>query len=339
MLRVKVWDTEGRIVYSDVPSLIGQRFSLPDGVRDLTEGIGMARLEIQNDRENTYESGSGGMVEVYVRTATAAGQPLIFEAYFDDTAIRWQEAAMVPAFLLPLVALQLAQLVSAARLARRVQGHYAARRKPLQTAMEASRLERTRIARDLHEDVIQNLAGLSYAVEAEEVHGSPDQRRLFAWTRVILQDNVRTLRAMARTLLAAEPDNVHLPEALKGLADALTEQGIAVRVRLEENISFTPEQAGALYCVARESLRNIAKHSGSHAAELYLGWTGGRALLLIRDNGRGFDPDAEHPEDRFGLRIMRDAVQRVNGSLTVRSRFGGGTSVMAAVGGFPPGLR
>jgi signal transduction histidine kinase len=336
VLRVKVWDTEGRIVYSDVPSLIGQRFSLPDRVRDLTEGVGIATLENQNDRENKYESGSGDMVEVYVRTATAAGQPLIFEAYFDDKAIRQQEAGMVPVFLLSLVALLLAQSVSVVRLARRIHRDYATARRRLQASLDASRLEHARITRDLHDDIIQNLAGLSYAMEAEEIHGSPDQRRLFAVTRVILQDNVRTLRAMARALQAAEPDSLGLPEALQRLADALTEQGIAVQVRLQGNISFTPEQAGALYCVARECLRNIANHSGSHAAELHLRWSGDRAWLLIGDDGRGFDTHVEHPDGRLGLRIMKDAVQKVNGSLTVRSRIGGGTSIMAAVGGPRP---
>lgn len=175
------------------------------------------------------------MVEVYVRTATAAGQPLTFEAYFDDMGIRQQEAGIligwVPAFLLPVVALQLAQWVFAVRLTRRIQVDYAARRKRLQIDMDMSRLESTRITRDLHDDVIQNLAALSYAMEAEEVHGSPDQRRLFTWTRVILQDNVRTLRAMTKALLAAEPDSGSLPDALKWLADSLTEQGIDVQVR------------------------------------------------------------------------------------------------------------
>lgn len=102
---------------------------------------------------------------------------------------------------------------------------------------------------------------------------------------------------------AAQPGTLNLPEALQRLAEVLTEQGLAVQVRLEGSTSFTPDQAGAFYCPARECLRNITMHSGSRAAELYPGRA--RTLLLIRNNGRGFNPDVEHPEETSSIRTGR----------------------------------
>lgn len=121
-----------------------------------------------------------------------------FEADYDDDEVRAEQASvlfgMAAPFLLALGVLQLAQLFPAVRLARRIQAHEAARSRLLRRAIEASELERQRIARDLHDEVIQDLSGLSYVLESEERHGPQAQRALFADARRILQDNVRSLR-------------------------------------------------------------------------------------------------------------------------------------------------
>ncbi|HSP53583.1 MAG TPA: histidine kinase, partial [Cryobacterium sp.] len=275
IVRIKVWNTEGRVLYSDERSLIGRTFDLPRWSGSLlADGTDRASLERQDDLDNFHETDSGELVEIYVRAVDAAGRPVMFEAYFDDQTVHDEQASlllsMTPAFLLSLMVLQLAQLPPAVRLARRIQVDQAARRQLLQHAIRASDLERRRIARDLHDEVIQDLAGLSYALEAEEKHGSDARRSLIVRARLILQRNVGTLRAMTGELYPPDLERLGLIEALRRLADPLTEQGIEVRLRLPERTDLDRDRSAILYRIAREALTNTLKHAGARRLELTL---------------------------------------------------------------------
>lgn len=334
VLRIKVWDSTGRIVYSDVDTLIGHEYGLPGWGQDLLAGAeGTATVESQDELENEFESDAGELVEVYVRSAAATGEPLIFEAYYDDDDVRAEQAAvlqdMAPAVLLALAVLQLAQLIPAVRLARRIQDDQAVRRRLLQRSLEASDLERRRIARDLHDEVIQDLAGLSYAMEAEEMRSSPGQRALFAQAHLILQDNVKTLRAMTAELYPINLEALGLPTALDRLADPLRQAGIQVAMRGENVEDLNRESAAMFYRVAREALANVLKHSGADTVELSLDTVTDQTVLLIRDDGRGFDPGSGAQDGHLGMQIMKDTIEDAGGSLTVVSIPGAGTTVEA----------
>ncbi|MBG6179546.1 sensor histidine kinase [Arthrobacter sp. CAN_A1] len=340
VLRIKVWDGAGNIVYSDMPSLIGQQFELPDAGTDLFAGAtGSASLEDQQELENEYEAESGELVEVYVESATANGEPLIFEAYYDDDGVREEQASVLlsiaPIFLLSFGVLQLAQLVPAVRLARRIQANQVSQRKLLQYAIEASDLERRRIARDLHDEVIQDLAGLSYAMEAEEKRGAASQRPLFGRVRSILQENLRTLRAMTSELYPPDLDKLGLPAALARLAESLREQGINVALQVPENCEMDRDQAVMLYRVAREVLTNAVKHAQANTVYLSLLREDSSTVMTIKDDGRGFNPEEGSPDGHLGLRIMRDTIREAGGSLQVLSGGGRGTSVIATLSRVP----
>ena len=347
VLRIKIWDGNGTIVYSDLPELIGDRSEFPQGGEALlVGGPGVSAIGISDELENRHESLSGGLVEVFVGSSAATGAPLIFEAYFDGDAVREEQTAvlidMAPAFLLSLGVLQLAQLVPAVRLARRIQAGQVARRRLLQRAVDASALERRRIARDLHDEVIQDLAGLSYALESEVTHGAPEQNPLFTRALAVLQQNVRSLRAMTTELYPLDLDRLGLPTALDRLADPLRERGIEVTLdlpgnALPDNALLSREQSAVLYRVAREVLANILKHAEAHAVEFSLHVDRNRTVMRIGDDGRGFDPDAAAPEGHLGLRIMSDTMLEAGGSLDIRSRPGGGTVVSARLRPDEPG--
>ncbi|WP_104135220.1 MULTISPECIES: sensor histidine kinase [unclassified Cryobacterium] len=336
MVRIKVWNSGGRIVYSDVPSLIGQVFDLPSFAPELfAGGEGYASLGVQDAADDLHESQSGELVEVHVRTTATNGQALIVEAYFNDDGVRDEQNALVlgliPTFLLSLGALQLAQLIPAIQLARRIQGHQSTKRRLLQHAIDASDLERQRIARDLHDEVIQDLAGLSYALEAEERHSTDENRALFAQAKAILQKNVRTLRAMTTELYPPDLAELGLPAALTRLAAPLLERGIEVKLHIPPDCDLDRDRAAMFYRVAREVLANTVKHAKAGTLELTLMQDADRTILLIHDNGCGFDMAADAPENHLGLRIMRDTIEVAGGSLEVRSWIGGGTSVMATL--------
>lgn len=203
---IMVWDGRGRIVYSNVATHIGQRHALPVQGRDLEEGRTVAweatPAHTNPAPHESHEShgNAQSLVGVFVGTTTRDGQPLVIEAYFDGESVKQEHADMVlgmaPAVLLALVVLQIAQLVPAVRLARRIQRHRLARQLLLQRALEASDTERKRIARNLHDDVIQELSGLAYALQAEGKDGPTPQRPLILQAGTMLQDNIHRLREM-----------------------------------------------------------------------------------------------------------------------------------------------
>ncbi|WP_207453411.1 sensor histidine kinase [Herbiconiux sp. SYSU D00978] len=334
VLRIKVWDENGRIVYSDVDQLIGEQFALPGWANELLDGgEGQATIEPQEDIENEFEENAGELVEVYVLSTAATGEPLIFEAYYDDDDVRAEQSAVLwetlPAVLVALVVLQIAQLVPAVALAKRIQHHEETRRTLMQRSIEASDLERRRIARDLHDEVIQDLAGLSYAMEAEQMRATPEQRPLFTQAHSILQDNVRTLRAMTRELYPTNLEQLGLPAALNRLADPLREAGIQVTVSGTDVGTLPRDTSAMFYRVAREALVNILKHARADTVELTLDSDDENTVLVIRDDGRGFDLEAGPPDGHLGLQLMKDTIKDAGGSLEVVSRPGQGTVIEA----------
>lgn len=343
VLRIKVWNEDGTIVYSDVRELIGKRYDLPEGGRALLAGgPGVSEIGAQSEPENLLLPLPGDLVEVYVGSFAATGAPLIFEAYFDDDIVREEQTAilldMSPAFLLALAVLQLAQLVPAVRLARRIQAGQAARRRLLQRAVDASSVERRRIARDLHDEVIQDLAGLSYALESEVTRGDSEHIPLLSRALTVLQQNVRTLRAMTTELYPLDLDTLGLPVALSRLAEPLREQGAEIELSVPEQSDLNREDSAVLYRVAREVLANILKHADARTVQISLSGAGDHTLLRISDDGRGFDQAAAAPEGHLGLRMMRDTLLEAGGALDISSRPGGGTVVVARLRRFGLGV-
>jgi len=334
--RVKVWDEDGRIVYSDIPELIGQQIGLPDDARHLFQGgEAHATLEQQDESENEFESNEGERVEVYVKANAAAGMPLVFEAYFPDDEVRAEQnglvLGMVPAFLVSLAVLQVAQLIPAVAMARRLQAYHQDRNRLLQQAITASDLERRRIARDLHDEVIQDISGLAYALEAEEMRSSEEQRPLLAQARSILQHNVTVLRGMTTELYPPDLAELGLPTALARLGDLLMAQGITVEYDLPQDIKLNKNQAAMYYRVAREVLMNVSKHAQATHVKLSLIPEPDRVILRIADNGRGFEVAEGSPDGHLGLQLIRDTVAEAGGSLQIQSAPGQGTCVTTSL--------
>ncbi len=344
ILRIKVWDSNGRVVYSDIRSLVGQRFDLPDwGKALLAGGPGTASLESQQELENEYELASGELVEVYVSSSATDGTPLIFEAYYDDDPVRDEQEAvlysMVPPLLLALAALQLAQLPPAVRLARGIQAHQATRNRLLKRAVEASDLERRRIARDLHDEVIQDLSGLGYALESEEHHGPPEQRPVLGGARTILQQSVRALRAMTQELYPPDLEQLGLRTSLERLVEPHQERGLTVHLLIPDDVALGRGSSALLYRVAREALSNSAKHSGATTVVLSLRTNQHGAEISIADNGKGFDTSHGAAEGHLGLRILKDTIREAGGALQILSVPGTGTTVTARLQSRLAGVR
>ena len=330
ILRIKVWDANGKVLYSDVSELIGETFPLEEWAEEmLAGGPGLVTLGPQDEGENIFEAGSEDLVEAYVLAGAGTHEPLLFEMYFHADIVRKPErmmlVGMIPVFVVALGVLQAAQLIPGINLAKRVQRYQRARRALLQQAIQAGEQERARLARDLHDDIIQDLAGLAYALEASPGDGGPASSE-------ILQEGIRKLREVTSDLYSTPVSAAELPMALSTLVERTRSKGIRTKVEMTEPLTLDVQQSTMLYRVGREALVNIIKHSEAKSVLLSLLPSGGRWTMSIVDDGKGFDLLAAGDEKHFGLRMMSDAAEMVGARLTLVSTPGGGTRLSVVTG-------
>jgi two-component system, NarL family, sensor kinase len=332
LLRLKIWDAGGTIIYSDEERLVGERFPLPDSVEQaFRTDATAASITTAQRPEHLYESELGTMVEIYTSEVSAAGERFMFEAYYPSDAIlitqRGLLLALLPAAVVALLLMHAAQVPLAARLARRAQRADEARRKLLGDAVEASAVDRRRIARNLRDSVIQDLAGLSYALEALEPRAGDDVRPLIMQGRTILQGDVKTVSGMLTELNWVDFDRVGLADALAPLADPLRERQMQVRLEVPTVLEMDRASAAVLYRAVQEALSNTLKHSGARNVTVALCREGDTARLTVTDDGAGFDAEAPRHEEHLGLRLIHIIVGQAGGTIDIKSQPGMGTSV------------
>ena len=201
VVRVKVWGPDGTILYSDDVQQIGHQYeSGRTELADLAPGEVAAEVSDLTAPENQGEQGFGELLEVYTPIEGPGGTHLLFETYqlraSVDEAQQQLLRAFVPVLVVALVAFALLMIPLAWSLARRLQRGTRERERLLQRAAAASEQERRRIAADLHDGPVQDLAGLSMRLAAEaEDAGQPGQQRALRETATAVRGAVRTLRS------------------------------------------------------------------------------------------------------------------------------------------------
>jgi two-component system sensor histidine kinase UhpB len=195
--------------------------------------------------------------------------------------------------------------------------------------------ERGRISRELHDGVGQSLTALKIELEMLENAASLDQgalrSRLAELTR-IADRSLQDVRQLSRLLRPQMLDELGLVPTLRWLARTVQEgTGLGVDLSIEgmeERVH--PDLETIVYRLVQEALTNVAKHAQARSAHVRLRCDGGRLLLSVRDEGRGFDPRQALGADAArggGLRGMRDRVDLFGGRFELRSAAGSGTSV------------
>ncbi len=192
--------------------------------------------------------------------------------------------------------------------------------------------ERTRIARDLHDDVGQQLAAVAIGLSRVRQH-LPAESSETAEDVARLQEGVdqiaHALRDLSHELHPAALRHLGLGVALKGHCREFAERhGIEVDFRAEGDLRpVTPEIALCAFRVAQEALRNVAQHAGTIAVRVRLAGADGGLRLTIGDDGRGFDRDAIAALPGLGLVSMDERVRAVGGRLNIDTQPGEGTTV------------
>jgi signal transduction histidine kinase len=203
--------------------------------------------------------------------------------------------------------------------------------------VEALEEERSRVARELHDDVSQQIAILSHRLDAihENLRGQGADAAVLDEADTVgdgLRDLATTVRALAHQMHPSALDHLGLGPALRSLAqEAAAVMGIEMQVDVPDTAGVAPDHALALYRVAQESLRNVAKHSNAGRVMLRVAETERGTLLEIADDGVGFQPLVGSPGGGLGLTSMRERLRMIGGELSVVSSPGKGTGIRAWV--------
>ena len=337
VVRIKVWRSDGTIVYSDEPRLIGDRFPLgKEEAEILRDGGSEAEVTDLSKPENRFEHAPpGGLLEVYTRVETHDHTPLLFEVYFTTSDIETRKQQVFGPFQrITAGALVMVLLVATPMiwlLTRRLTRAGRERERLLRAAVTASEAERRRIARDLHDGVVQDLAGTAFSVSAvaRSADLAPEARQDLQRAGASLRSSMRSLRSL---LVEIHPPELHadgLAAALTDLVAPAQSAGIDATVVVTGVNDASDEVVALVWRVAQETVRNAIRHSGCHSLRVEVAGVGPHVALTVADDGRGFDPAPRRADDAsgFGLQGLRSLADDGGGRLTVTSAPVEGTTV------------
>jgi PAS domain S-box-containing protein len=202
--------------------------------------------------------------------------------------------------------------------------------------IEAQEQERTRIARELHDDIGQRLGML--AIELEQLRQTSSDLpvevrngvgRLWKQTSDIAAD----VQSLSHELHSSKLQYLGIAAAIRGFCKEFGEQQ---RVEIDFTshdllTPLSPEISLCLFRVLQESLHNSVKHSGARQFEVRLWGTSHEVRLTVRDSGVGFDREMAKKSQGLGLVSMEERLKVVGGTLSIESQLYGGTVVHARV--------
>ncbi len=202
--------------------------------------------------------------------------------------------------------------------------------------IEAQEEERTRIARDLHDDICQQLTLL--AIELEKLGKIPLESRGGVRTRTNklkkrVSEIVRDVEAISHELHSSKLELLGLKAAVRSLCK---EFAAYHKVRIDFVEKDLPSQLPrdisiCLFRIAQEALRNGLKHSRADRFQVQLLGTPNEIHLSVRDAGVGFDPETAMYRRGLGLISMRERINLVKGTIAIRSKRQGGTEIYCSV--------
>jgi two-component system NarL family sensor kinase len=223
--------------------------------------------------------------------------------------------------LLGTIGLQVGVAIERARLAEEM-------------AARARSEERTRLAREIHDTMAQDLTALALQIETalRSVGRDPDRVRerlekALTTARTSLGEVRRSVTSLRATALAGKP----LPQAIASFVREFTsETGIRVTLDIDDVCELPPGAETELYRIAQQALTNVRQHAQAREAHVTLRCGRRSIALTIADDGIGFDL-RKAARDRHGIRGMRERARLAGGTLRIRSARGAGTEIVARV--------
>lgn len=314
--------------------ILGQRIPLdqPSGYRqvytqrDTVIYADLWREMPTEDNSNGHADDSSSIHFSYARSWM--GVPLIVKGHFIGVLrvdhvrpYRFfeQDASLVRAF-----ANQAAVAIENARLYEQAQ-------------VLASLKERQKLARDLHDSVSQALYGIGLGARTARTileRHPDDPQALIEPLEYLLSLSEAALVEMRALIFELRPEMLH-KEGLVGIlskqAGSLrTRHGLKVSTDFSQEPDLSIEVKEDLYRVAQEAINNTIKHAHASEVAIKLRLEGNKLVLVVRDNGQGFDVERDYP-GHLGLNSMRERVENLGGTLNIASSPGEGALVRACI--------
>jgi len=205
--------------------------------------------------------------------------------------------------------------------------------------LRAQEDERSRISRELHDDIAQSLLLLSRKLDA--IVSNPPGKIGGPLREAITEAydlNVKiysNLQAYARSLRPDILDHLGLKSALEWLVEDLTrDNGIETNTEIHESAcNLSPEIELVLFRITQEALNNVKKHAQATSVSVKLQCEGNNVTLTIADNGKGFEVPLRLSDKvttgKLGLAGMEERARLIGGTLCIKSKVGKGTVVVA----------
>ncbi len=338
VVRVNFWSADGRIVYSSSNLKTGQTYPLGAArTRVLATGGTDVLASDPAAPENVGVSGNRDLVQIFTRFRAPNGKLLLFEGYYSLRQIEDRRVAIYSAFrwisvgglMLLLVLVTPLLLVLSRQLSRGAEE----RARLLDRALDASDAERRRIARDLHDSVVQDLAGTAFSVSAlaRDPATPSGARSRLTDLGASLRQSLRSLRSLLAEIHPPELSAERLGSALEDLVAPAANAGVQAIVSVEGAENAGDASVALVWRVAQEAVRNALRHAQATTVEVRVRGQGDRLTLRVVDDGLGFDPSTPAAPDSFGLRGLRSLVAEAGGTLDVTSNPSRGTTVLLEV--------
>jgi signal transduction histidine kinase len=191
--------------------------------------------------------------------------------------------------------------------------------------LDAQETERSRIARELHDDISQQVALLSIDLEMLRSSARSDAEHLAGEAFNRTQGIARSVHDLSHRLHPAKLRLIGLVAALKGLQHELSTPDLTITFKHGEvPPALPPEITLCLFRVVQEALQNALKYSKARRVTVHLAGGPQRLVLTVADDGVGFDVDAAWGTG-LGLISMRERLENIDGTITIRSTPGAGT--------------
>ncbi len=329
VLRITVYRPDGSVVYSSQP---GQKAPDPDVRSALRQGRAFTRTS--GPRDPGPDVGSDvQLLDVYEPVTGADGRRYIVQSCRRLTAVRAAGRDLLdhfaPYVIGGVLALQLINLPLAIALVRRVRRARRHEEALLQREIAASDRERRRLATDLHNGVIQDMAGMGMALTAASRAAGDDP--VAARLASLADDSRRTTRTLRQLLVDIYPPNLQRAGLRSAIDDLLDGAPLTVEAALDDDLdALAPDTAALVYRMVQEAVRNVVGHAGASRLVLRIERDGDDIRVRVKDDGRGFVPEAPR-NGHLGLQLIEDLVKQAGGELTVASTPGTGTELRALV--------
>jgi signal transduction histidine kinase len=359
----RVWSTDGRILYSPIPDLVGQKFAM-DGERgQAARGAVIGHISDLSDPENIYERQHWSrLIEIYLPIRASGSDRIIAVVEFyqlpdeleaevnNDRLIAW--GLVAGATVLAYAALARVVRQGSETIVRQ-EGQLRKQVRDLSSLLDQNallhdrvrqaaarttaltELERRRIGSDLHDGPSQTLAFALLRLDAVEgrldAAGQTGDADLGA-VRSALQESLADMRTIASGLLTPELKRARPAEIVRA---AVTDHERRAGTRVAVNVKGIPVRAPlatkiALYRILSEALSNAARHGGGAGVEVRVTDAGdGYLVVEISDKGPGFKVRRKPGPAHLGLAGMRERAELLGGRFELTSGLGAGTRVRA----------